>query len=315
MDTRDGIPLWEFIKPRRENRLPEIIKLLLIYSECHDQIDQNQEALGLFITELLYAGYDCLIFEDWLNGMITPSELLLKCKIPVQSQLFKLSKLLIAYYSENDKIQINAENLLKNFPIISRTRIFRDLHLEREGFRNRWAGLKNDPKKFIIKPLSRRDLDLSGTQSDLTPIIKKQNKRFLEQNPQLSIDNKKLINEIITGVIETTKGISQKLNNPETVSRILENLDGIIKINPLQRKPKGQAKGAFKGENEFDYKKLSKREEDKLRNEYDELTLLYKDAKKHANKGIAFYLRFCRKPFPRRIKSNRSQGSSCNICI
>ena len=169
MDETEGIPLWDFIKPKPETRLPEIKNLLLFYSKYQDQIDPYQEALDLFITELLYAGYDCLISEKWINGVV----------IPPGSRLDVFTKLLDNFYKCEGEAQIDiAYNLRKDFPIISFTRIGRDLFFERDWDVERLNILKDDPEKSKIKPLSRRDFNRNKTELDYPPVVRKNIRSF-----------------------------------------------------------------------------------------------------------------------------------------
>lgn len=269
MDQIEGIPLWEFIKPSAKNRIYEIAYLLCFYADYQDQINQNQEALDLFLTELLYAGFDCLISEN----LITGATILNEFNIPMGSPLFNFTKLLEEYYSEtNNRIAITKQ-ILKTFPIVFCTRIGRDLQPNRNWFVKRERDLKTDPKKFSIKPLSRKDLDLNRRDSDLPNSIKKSSKLFEEQfskkYPQLSLE--KLKDDLVQNAIRGSTRLAKQVNNLPKISRLAGELTGLIRIKPrLKRKP-GQEKGAIRDGNYYNYKKGRK--------EYENLLKIVQDVK------------------------------------
>ena len=243
MDESEGIPLWELIKPNRENRIREIIKLLRFYAEYQDQIDQDQENVDLFITELLYAGYDCLISNNWLGEMSSPGDFLRSFDIPPNSQLTKLTLLLEEYYRMFGEIN-HAKKLFESFPIVYYSRIGRDLKLRQKRMVRRETDLKTDPEKFAIKPIPHKDLG-SKADSDLPPIIKKNSDRFEEQfskdYPRLASGN--ILSKLDSEMVSFSHIISKTWNDLPTVTQITNEVTSLVKHEPETPRRRGAGKG------------------------------------------------------------------------
>lgn len=239
----EGIPLWELIKPEADNRIEEIINLLQFYSLYQDQIEKSQESFDLFITELLYAGYDRLISENWLEEIASTEEFLGSFDIPPTSPLFKLTLLLEKYYLTFGEINL-AKELLESFPIVCLTRIGRDLSFRQSWMAKRETDLKTDPEKFAIKPISQRDLE-SKIGSDLSPIIKKSADRFEEQfsenYPSLASD--KIISEVASEMVSFTNIFSVILNDLSRISKTTNIMSNLIKLDLGHSRRRGAGKG------------------------------------------------------------------------
>jgi hypothetical protein len=243
VDEAEGIPLWDFIKPKQKNRIREIRKLLRFYSEYQDQIDQDQENVDLFITELLYAGYDCLISNNWLGEMASPGDFLRSFDIPPNSQLTKLTLLLEEYYHVFGEIN-HAKKLFEIFPIVYYSRIGRDLKLRQKRMVRRETDLKTDPEKFAIKPIPNKDLGFK-VDSDLPPIIKKNSDRFEEQfskdYPRLASGN--ILSKFDSEMVYFSNIISRTWNDLPTVSQITNEVTSLVKHEPETPRRRGAGKG------------------------------------------------------------------------
>jgi hypothetical protein len=276
MNQEEGIPLWEFIRPKAENRVSEISALLLFYADYEDQINPKEEAFDLFLTELLYAGFDCLIAERLLDG----ETLLKEFKIPAQSLLYQLTKFLEQLHFEPQNRLATLEKIFKAFPIVLHTRIGRDLFFQRNWAARREAELKTDPQKFAIEPLSQKDFVHDRKEHDLPDSIKKGIRRFeyqfSKEYPHLT--TYKIIKGVVQVAVIDSRKLARYVNKLDKVSQLAEGLSGLTKVKLAIKRKTGQQKGAIREGYYYDYKKG--------RQEYENLLKLVKEVKKKSKEMI-----------------------------
>jgi hypothetical protein len=285
-----GIPLWELIKPKPENRLKEINLLLLFYSSYQDQIDGNAESFDLFITELLNAGYDCLISDNWLGTESSLVENLRSLGIPQESPLIKLTLLLEEYFKSFKTIEKTIK-LLETFPILISTRIGRDLKFSQRWIIKRETELKTDPDKFGLKPLTRDELE-EKTDADLHPIIKKNLNRFQEQlfkeknipNPPLQ----EISSELVSLGLEFSEVFSKAANDLSNFSLTANQLSSLEKLDTSLHRKRGAGKGIHPSS-----KKLSPKDELKITKDYQSVFNRLKEirSKRNVKKNISWLIK------------------------
>jgi hypothetical protein len=285
--TEEGIPLWGLIKPKPENRMNEINNLLRFYSSYQDQIESNAESFDLFITELLHAGYDCLISDNWLGTEYTSVEYLGTLGIPKESPLVKLTLLLEEYFQAFKTIDL-AKKLVETFPILISTRIGRDLKFSQRWIVERETRLKTDPEKFGLKPLTRDELEES-TGFDLPPIIKKHSDLFEKQLSQKKIAPKpslqEIFSELISSGIEFSDKFSKAANDLPNLSQAANEISRLVKIDTGPMRKRGAGKGIHPSA-----KKFSQKDEIKITKEYQSVLNCLKEirSKRNVEKNISW---------------------------
>ena len=196
-----------------------------------------------------------------------------------------------AYYSELD---VNAEKLSKDFPIILCTRIGRDLHFKRQRLARRETELKEDPVSARIKPLTKKDFH--STDGGLPPVIKKQNERFEEQMmrqlaieyPHPPLKMSEIMGEVKTGLIKAAIKASKKIaRNRNDQPLITKQLSKLKRIRPDLSTDEPRRPGAGKGKHPYySHRKKTCQRRKKLKRNMDNWFWILKKSGQKRKPGI-----------------------------